>query len=120
MMDWMRRTAAGFNTGDSLARSEQMRLARIAGTPAKPAELYALLRQYYFSNGLYQNLARGMHDAGVANPAMRGLRNPAFRVVEFYVAALWPGQLPDCLPIETKNDRIVEPIQQVWTWSNWG
>jgi len=124
MMDSIRRGAtnllSGFYAGDSIGRADQLRLATVAGTAAKPAELYALLRAYYGGNGLYQNLARGMHDAGVANPAMRGLRNPAFRVVEFYVAALWPGQLPDCLPIETDNDRIVEPIHQVWTWSNWG
>ncbi len=51
---------------------------------------------------------------------MLGLRNPAHRVVEFYVAKLWPGQLPAALPIVTENERIKDPIRQVWTWSNWG
>ena len=46
------------------------------------------------------------------------MRNPAFRVVEFYAAKLWPGNLPDALPIITDNPAIVDPIEQVWTWSN--
>lgn len=126
-MDWMRGAASrlapglsSFYPGDMTARSEQLRLASIAGRSAKPAELYAMLRSYYNSNSLYQNLARGLYEAGIAHPAMRALRNPAYRVVEFYVAALWPGQLPDALPIQTENERIVDPIRQVWTWSNWG
>lgn len=124
MMDGLRRAGSNlvsaFYPDDQVARVDQVRLATVAGTAAKPAELYALLRRYYSNNGLFQSLARGLHEAGIANPAMRGLRNPAFRVVEFYVAALWPGQLPDALPIEAENEDIKVAIQQIWTWSNWG
>lgn len=127
MMDWMRgavgRLAPGlssFYPGESTGRLEQIRQASIAGQAAKPADLYAMLRAYYAQNALYARLARGLYEAGINAPAMAGLRNPAFRVVEFYVAALWPGQLPDALPIEADNERIIEPIQRVWTWSNWG
>lgn len=98
----------------------QTRLARYAGRDARPRELYALLRQYYANNSLYQYLGRALFEQGISHPAMKGLRNPAFRVVEFYVASLWPGALPDALPIETDNEAIEDPIRQVWTWSNWG
>jgi len=57
---------------------------------------------------------------GARRQEIRPLRNPAFRVVEFYAAKLWPGVLPDALPIVTENPAITKPIQQVWTWSNWG
>ena len=36
------------------------------------------------------------------------------------VPKIWPGPLPAALPIVTENQAIIEPIQQVWTWSNWG
>lgn len=122
MMDGLRR--AGRNLLSELyptttGRLSQLTIARTAGTPAKPAELYALLRTYYSNNGIYDTLARQMYEAGIRDPAMRGLRNPAFRVVEFYVASLWPGPLERALPIRAANERIVAPIEQVWTWSNW-
>lgn len=84
-----------------------------------PRELYKLLDGYYLNNGLYDNLAEALYEASVWKEALKGLRNPAYRVVEFYVAHLWPGTLPEALPIKTDNDRIVEPIQQIWRWSNW-
>lgn len=96
------------------------RLAQASSAPLKAAELYALLRAYYANNGLYEALARALHEAGIHNPAMRGLRNPAFRVVEFYVAAVWPGPLATALPVRADNERIVAPIERVWAWSNWG
>ena len=57
---------------------------------------------------------------GVKRQELKPLRNPAFRTVEFYAAKLWPGTLPTALPIVTDNQAIIAPIQQVWTWSNWG
>jgi hypothetical protein len=51
---------------------------------------------------------------------MRGLRNPANRAVEFYSSKLWPGMLPNALPIVAENQRIIKPIQLVWKWSNFG
>lgn len=103
----------------SIDQLAQTRLARYSGREMRPRELYALLRGYYKNNDLYQYLGRALYEQGIAHPAMRALRNPAFRVVEFYVASLWPGQLPDALPIEADNERVVEPIQRVWQWSNW-
>ena len=50
---------------------------------------------------------------------VKPLRNPAYRVVEFYAAKLWPGALDQALPIVTNNERITPAIQQIWQWSNW-
>jgi hypothetical protein len=84
-----------------------------------PRDTYRVLEFYYLSNGLYALLQANNGDATIWTEGMLGLRNPAHRVVEFYVGKLWPGDLPAALPIVTNNERIVAPIQQVWTWSNW-
>ena len=94
-------------------------VALSAGIELPASERYALQRRYYASNGLYLDLARALYEQGVVNRSIRGLMNPAFRVVEAHVQWMWPGDLPDALPIETENERIIEPIQQVWKWSNW-
>ncbi len=97
--------------------------ARVVATPATEAlparEMYALLDAYYANNGLYDYLAMTMHEQGIWKEAIKGLRNPAYRVVEFYPAKLWPGMLPDALPIKTDNAKIIKPIHQIWAWSNW-
>lgn len=86
---------------------------------ATPAQQYRELQAYYENNALYDALVRGMRELGVSREAMKPLRNPANRVVEFYAAKLWPGPLPEALPLETEHEAIVEPIHRVWTWSNW-
>ena len=60
---------------------------------------YNYLRAYYLSNGLYDVLRESFREIGYTPEALRPLRNPAYRVVEFYAAKLWPGALPDALPI---------------------
>jgi hypothetical protein len=97
--------------GLTLKRQEQQ---------ANWADQYNMLRAYYLNNGVYEVIDAMFSGLGVKRQELRPLRNPAFRVVEFYAAKLWPGALPAALPIVTENQAIVEPIQQVWTWSNWG
>jgi hypothetical protein len=87
--------------------------------PAPWREQYRMLEAMYKLNGVYEILAQMFQGSTIAGKDMRNLRSPAFRVVEFYASKTWPGMLPDALPIETKNKKIVEPIQQVWVWSNW-
>lgn len=97
--------------GLSLRRPEQR---------ASWAQQYQMLRAYYLNNGVYEVVDALLAGLGTKRQEMRPLRNPAFRVVEFYAAKLWPGPLPAALPIVADNEAIIEPIQQVWTWSNWG
>lgn len=83
------------------------------------ADQYNYLRAYVLNNGLYDVIRAHFTGLGMPKESLRPLRNPAFRVVSFYSAKLWPGTLPSALPIETDNQRIIEPIEQIWQWSNW-
>lgn len=83
------------------------------------AAYYDLMEFYYQGNALYESLQKAAIQRGIKNRAIKGLRSPAFRSVEFYTGKLWPGSLPEALPIRTRNEDIIAPIQQVWTWSNW-
>lgn len=83
-------------------------------------QYYATLLAMYNQNNLYDGGAQAVYDAGIWREALKPLRNPAFRTVEFYVARVWPGSLPDALPIETDNAQLPEAVEQVWSWSNWG
>lgn len=82
--------------------------------------LYTLLRALYLNNGLYDVLNAELGATRISQRDIKPLRNPAFRVVEFYAAKLWPGTLPDALPLTADNEAITEPIEQIWQWSNFG
>jgi hypothetical protein len=95
-------------------------LARQSAYQPTPAAMYMMLEMYYNNNGLYDAIQQELYAQAIWTPGMKGLRNPAHRIVEFYPSKIWPGTLPDALPILTDNPEIVEPIQQGWTWSNFG
>lgn len=82
-------------------------------------DLYRVLRAYYMSNGLYDVISDLLRRQGVWREALKPIRNPTYRVVEFYAGHLWPGTLPSALPIETDHPDIIDLIQQIWQWSNW-
>ena len=101
--------------------------ARFAAPEAQedPIALYDLLDAYYRNSALYDARSSILKENRIAHEALKGLRTPAYRVVEFYAAHLWPGALPDALPIEPdpkikKSDKLTAAIEQVWQWSNWG
>jgi len=81
-------------------------------------EYYRLLNAYYLSNGLYDYINQQLGATKTTNDALKALRNPAWRVTEFYAAKLFPGQLPKSLPIEAEKEAIIPAIHQVWDWSN--
>lgn len=81
---------------------------------------YNLFKLYYFSNGLYSPSARQLYEVDSWAPDMASLRTPVQRAVEFYVAHVWPGPLPDALPLQTDNDRLAPALGAVWKWSNLG
>lgn len=85
----------------------------------RPLDMYRLLWAYYENNDLYARLRSELAYVALDDASIKALQNPAMRAVEFYPAKLWPGNLPDALPLATENERIVAPIQQLWTWSNW-
>jgi len=85
----------------------------------RSAEMYRILRAYYFSNGMFDIIEDVLRRQGIWREALKPLRNPAYRVVEFHAGHLWPGTLPAALPIVADHEQIIKPIEQVWKWSNW-
>lgn len=83
-------------------------------------EFYRLLFMYYQQNGLYDYLNLNLKNTKTKDSTLKPIRNPAWRVAEFYAAKLFPGSLPDALPIEAENELIVPEIHQIWNWSNFG
>ena len=87
-------------------------------TAAFMREYYRLLNAYYLGNGLYDFINQQLKATKTTNATLKSIRNPSWRVVEFYAAKLFPGKLPEALPIVAKKPAIVEAINQVWVWSN--
>jgi hypothetical protein len=116
----MTRIASFFDVsrGD-LARAQQLQLSVGADVQVSPREHYGLLKAYYLNNSLYTLVNQAAVAAGIWSPAMKPLRNPCNRIVEFYPSMLWPGCLPEALPVETDNPRLSEAVETVWAWSNW-
>lgn len=83
--------------------------------PAEPQRLYDVLRAYYHSNDLYGSVSAALYERGTWSPGMMPLRNPAHRVVEFYVPHLWPK----ADEIDCEDEALRDAILQVWRWSNW-
>lgn len=106
-----------FGTGvDGSAYSYRAQVnTRLAPVELPQAALYHVLRQFYLSNGVYQELSRQHTTIGRATPQLRAIRNPIAPVVNFWSAKTFP----EPLEIVTERQQIIAPIQQVWTWSNW-
>lgn len=105
------------------ARLQQTLANAAITTAAKPRDKYNLLRQYYVNNALYDEVQRVLWKDAARPAQAKGLRNPAFRVVEFYAAHLWPGTVDSALEIvmsDGANQNVPAAIKQVWDWSNWG
>lgn len=98
-------------------------IARATESPVAPWQFYQVLRAYYDNSGVYDQIRSTLGNVvGDRYRDMHGLRNPAMRITEFYVAHLWPGPLYRALPIAVEDDteRLLEPINTIWNWSNWG
>lgn len=109
-----------FGRPDDTARAVDLLVRRQASVEASPAELYALLRRFYASNGLYREMARRFYEWGIAAPATRALRNPTFRTVEAYVAHVWGGPVDEVFALRGDNAARLQPVVDlVLEWSQW-
>lgn len=81
-------------------------------------EYYKMLGAYYLGNGLYDYINQQLKATKTTKHPLKPVRNPAWRVVEFYAAKLFPGALPAALPMEAKSEQVEEAIQRIWVWSN--
>lgn len=77
------------------------------------------LESYYLSNGLYRNAETILRENGLWQDGFKPLRNPTFRAIEFHVAHSAMHTLGKEINVLTDNKAIVEPLKQVWLWSNW-
>src|SRR5262245_22196843 len=98
---------------------------RTTPEPVRPPEayqdwpaLYQLLLDYYENTGLYEQLSLVLAAQEVPHAAIKGLRNPAQRLTEFYVDHVWPGDLEQALPL-TGAGAVKDAVTQIWEWSNW-
>ena len=82
------------------------------------AQVYQLLEDHYFSNGLYFQMQEYARINSYRVPKMMELGNPTYAAVEFYARSLWPGPMNEAFKIATENQAIIPAIQQVWKWSN--
>lgn len=86
---------------------------------------YDLLESHYLNSGVYSRLAQ----AAIENVertdlvALRSLRNPANRVVEFYAAKIRVDRLLDHIEFgdeaKSRSDAVVSALTRVDTASNW-
>ena len=84
--------------------------------PKEPRKRYEALRLRYMGEAYRADnadLFPGVSDT-------RGLENPFAQVVEFYPAHLFPGTLPDALPLVDASDAVASAIHDLWVSSNWG
>lgn len=121
VMQWARGLLAGWGNPTGLTGIRPAMPAPMRGrtNTASHTDLYRVLRAYYYSNALYDVLRDVLRRQGVWGEALKPLKNPTYRVVEFHAGHLWPGTLPEALPIESDNLNLADPIQQIWKWSNW-
>jgi len=81
-----------------------------------PQNLYERLDSYYQNNGLYESLQATMYYSNLYIEALKPLRNPVNRSVEFYVSKICPSKVN----IISDNEAVKEAINQFYKWSNFG
>lgn len=79
---------------------------------------YAILYGYYRCNNLYEWINEIARKQSWKGWEAKPLKNPVFRIVEFHATHLWPGTLPEAMPL-AGNFAYQAEIEQLWEWSNW-
>ncbi len=101
--------------GGSAYPYRQTVASRIDPAELPAAALYAVLRLFDLSNGVYDDLASASVAIGRATPSVKAIRNPVPAVCNAWEAKLWP----EPLTIVTENPAITDPLEMVYRWSNW-
>ena len=83
-----------------------------------PHEKMDKLDIFYSNNSLYDDLASYARDNDLWLEAIKPLRNPTHRSVEFFATKLCMGK-PKIMVVN-KNDTVLSAIQQVQKWSGFG
>lgn len=84
--------------------------------------------QHYYSNTAYSSLqkyAEVYKKNHKLYKFIRGIYNPAYRLVNFYVSNVYGGPInlesfdSGAIPIKTDNPELIDAIRQIVIWSNW-
>jgi len=102
-----------------LPEHPEVRLLGVPGVWRDQHMLMQLMFDYYKNNGLYDAVAKALYEQGSWTESMKGLRNPASRIVETYVDQVWSGKLQDVFLFEEGSTKVQEAVQKIWAWSNW-
>lgn len=90
--------------------------------PSDPRDRYTLSDLYY-DGEVYRQINENMLPSLMSDlkgEKIRELENPTEQAVEFHAAHLFPGMLPDALPLRSDNlARIGPAIRTIWKESNW-
>ena len=82
------------------------------GLPQK--QLFEKLWDYYNNNGLYEGVQAQSYNQNKWLEALKPLRTPVNRSVEFYVSKMLSGDVT----VSAQSKMAQEAIEQVWKWSN--
>ena len=96
----------------------QLVIDQTPSTAAFMRQYYRMLNAYYLGNGLYDYINQQLQATKTTSHPLKSIRNPSWRVVEFYASKVFPGALPDALPMEVENEAVELAIRQIWQWSN--
>ncbi len=81
---------------------------------------YEVAFNYYYNVKLYDQIRKELVRKGEKVDAVKGIRNPAFRLVEFYATHLWHGKVEEAFTFETTAASSVRSaIADIWRWSGW-
>lgn len=122
-MSWIRRvTDVAMAT---LGTGAESTFARIPpGVEPEHIANYRLYEDLYSNH--FDEIAEELRRFGHLPDSMRGTRNPAHAVVEYYVATVWPKGVREAFPIEwpaefgeEHRERLDINIRRIWRDSNW-
>ncbi len=99
----------------SAHRTDDVVSYRIEPRELPAASLYGLLKTLYLTTGAYDDLANARVILGRTPPQMKAIRSPVSAIVNAWGSKLYPTPLT----VVADNAAIVDPIDQVWRWSNW-
>lgn len=119
----MQTYGAAASPGEGAAFAAAQAALRGLDQPATAAAMYTQLEAAYYNGQTYDEIVAYLRRmaGNTGTRTVKPLKNPAYRVVEFHAAHLWPGEsLEQAFRFETGTAEIERTVRQIWAWSNFG